>query len=67
MTKGTKYYLEVFHTDNGGNGDHMALGVSMEKAKHSSSQVGGAVDEHQRISITSTYLKEKQVRHAYCI
>lgn len=55
------YYMETLHYAGDAGGDHLSVAVSMEKVKYSNAKVGGAVDETQRISLTSTYLTEKQV------
>lgn len=61
LTKGQPYYFEFDFLDYGA-AYHAEMAVLMDDTKKTASQVQGAYDEKQRISINSVYFEEKQVK-----
>jgi hypothetical protein len=61
LVKGKAVYLQALQADYALS-HFVSIGTSMENVHHSSSKIGGAVDEKQSIATSSVALCDKQVQ-----
>lgn len=66
LKKDEAVYYEAFLADNGGDYEFM-LGLKTDDTRYTSSEVQGAIDEVQQITVSSVYLPDIQVSDVFFI